>query len=217
MKALILGASGLVGEKLLKETLNDDYYHEVTVLVRRPLKVVDKKLKEVVVDYDQMEKYSEEFSVDHVYCCLGTTLKKAKTKNNFKKVDYEYPLRAAKLSKQKNVKHYVLVSAIGADASSPIFYTRIKGQVEEAIKRLGLKSFTALRPSLLLGNRYENRLGEKLGIGLAKLLAPAFVGPLKKFRAVDVRQVARCMIQAAKGLVVDAPIAIKRYGSSSQR
>ena len=145
-----------------------------------------------------LEEQPELFSVDDVYCCLGTTIKKAGSKDNFRKVDFHYPLELAKIAKKNNVPQFNIVTAMGADAKSSIFYNKVKGEVEEAIIKLKIDNTNIFRPSLLMGDRKESRKGEKIGIALAKIINPLMVGPLRKYRGIKATDVARAMLINSK-------------------
>ncbi|MCU6707259.1 NAD(P)H-binding protein [Paenibacillus sp. J5C_2022] len=192
--ALLAGATGLVGGHLLHRLLNIGVYGQVTILVRKPLKLQHPKLRQVAVDYDQLDQYREDIEVDDIYCCLGTTIKKAGSQAAFRKVDYEYPLHIAKLAHSKSVKKLVMVTSIGANAQSAFFYTRVKGEVEAAILRVGLPSVHFLHPSQLLGARQEKRPAEKAAIALSPLLKLFTKGKLSKYTPIQAQDVALAMI-----------------------
>ncbi|MGZ0085028.1 oxidoreductase [Caldibacillus thermoamylovorans] len=195
--ALLLGASGLVGGEVLKLLLQSDVYRQVTVLVRTPLPIKHEKLQQVVADFAQLESYERYFAVDDVFCCLGTTRKKAKTKQRFIQVDYEYTLRAAALAEKRRVKSFLTVSSVGADPCSPFFYQRVKGEMEEALQRLSIPSLHIFRPSLLVGKRREFRLGEALAGWLFGRLPFLFVGKWKKYKPIDAHELALAMFYRA--------------------
>lgn len=197
--ALILGASGLVGKEVLKQALEDPIYSKIKILVRTPLEIEHPKLQELVIDFRKLEQYENEFAVDHVYCCLGTTIKKAKTKEKFRLVDYEYPLLAARLSKGKAEK-FLVITAQGANPDSPFFYNKVKGELERDLIALNLNNLIIFRPSLLLGDRKEERPMERIAGNLLKVINPLFMGPLKKYAAIKASYVAECMISSAKGI-----------------
>ena len=198
--ALILGATGLVGNQLLELLLNDNRYKQITCLLRKPLagfvtSGYEHKLQPVVIDFEHLQDYAGYFVVDHVYVCLGTTLRKAGSKAAFRKIDFEYVHVAAQLARSHSAGSFVWISSVGADAKSPSFYLRVKGELENAIFNLsGLENAATVRPSLLLGKRQESRPAEKLGIMLAPLFSPLLCGPLKKYRPVAARTVAQQMI-----------------------
>jgi uncharacterized protein YbjT (DUF2867 family) len=194
--ALLIGATGLVGGQLLTKLLHSPYYSKVTVLTRRALEMRNTKLNEVIFDFDAPD--ASQVQADDIFCCLGTTIKKAGSREAFKKVDYEYPLRIAKLAKLNGASKYLIVTAMGADAKSSIFYNRVKGEVEQALRDLHFNSLHILQPSLLLGHREETRAGEKTGEILMTLFKPLMIGPLKKYRAIASEKVANAMVALAK-------------------
>lgn len=191
LKVLLCGATGLVGSECLRILLMDPFIAQVNAIVRRPLEQTNPKLKEYVIDFDQMENYPEAFSVGAIICALGTTRKKAGSKENFRKVDFHYPMRIARMGLEQGASHFVLVSSLGADSRSRTFYTRTKGELEDAVKALGYKQITILRPSLLLGKRGEFRLGEEIAKSFAFLLPP-------KYRANPAEKVASALVNAVK-------------------
>jgi len=195
--ALLVGATGLVGGHCLAFLLKSPHYTKVTCLVRKKLPIINDKLQQVVVDFDNLPEHANQITGDDVYCCLGTTIKKAKSKENFKKVDYHYPLEVANIALQNGAQQYIIVSAMGADKNSLIFYNEVKGKVEDDLKALPFKSLHILQPSLLLGNREENRPGEKLGEAAMKTFGFLMHGPLKKYRAIEAEAVAFAMVHLA--------------------
>lgn len=193
-RALILGATGLVGSHLLSLLLADDAFSEVVVVARRATGQRHAKLREEIFDLGDMEAHAGVFAVDQIFCALGTTIKKAGSQERFREVDHEYPLRAAKLGLAAGASHYLLVSAIGANAGSRVFYSRVKGELENDLRELGYPRVTLVRPSLLTGDRHEFRLGEKVGEALGFLMPPAY-------RPIAASTVARAMVDAAKNPV----------------
>lgn len=198
--ALVLGATGLVGQQLLSQLCHDDRYQTVICLIRKPLAqnfvpVMATKLQPIVVDFENLQDYQGYFSVDHVYVCLGTTIKKAGSKSAFRKIDFEYVHVAAQLARACKVSSFVWISSVGADAKSSHFYLRVKGELENAILNLsGLHNASAVRPSLLLGNRKEFRLAEKIGSIIGQILSPLFIGFLAKYKPIQAEEVAAKMI-----------------------
>jgi uncharacterized protein YbjT (DUF2867 family) len=200
--ALLAGATGLVGQQLLRLLLKDPLITELRVLVRRPMTAQDlvkdpamashlPKLKVLVSPFEQIDQHPEWFKVDAVFCALGTTIKQAGSQAAFRLVDFDYPLSVAQLARAQGVRHYLLVSALGADARSRVFYSRVKGELENALKALSFDALTFARPSLLKGDRPEFRLGEVLALRLA------FITP-EAYKPVDVRQVALALWQSAR-------------------
>jgi len=191
--ALLLGGTGLIGSHLLDYLLQSNCYEKINIIVRRPIEISNSKLNQVIVtDFEGLadESYNFAFNVDDVYCCLGTTIKKAGSQEKFHQVDYLFALKAAQQAKLNGVKQFLIVSSIGADSYSTFFYSRVKGQLEEALIGLGFPALHVFRPSLLLGKRKEFRLGEKLAAVLGKLFAPAFIGSLRKYRPIEGKLVA---------------------------
>lgn len=191
--ALLAGASGLVGHELLHFLLESSNYESVKILVRKYIDVQHPKLEQVLVDFNRLGNYEEHLNVNDVYCCLGTTIKKAGSQEAFRKVDYEYPLKLAELAKQHNVNNFLVVSALGANAASNVFYSRTKGELERDLKKLQLPALHIFQPSLLLGDRKEFRLGEKLASILSPIYSPFMLGKLKRYKPVRARRVAYAM------------------------
>jgi uncharacterized protein YbjT (DUF2867 family) len=212
-KALLVGATGLVGGQLLNKLIHSPYYTEVVVLTRTRLGITNTKLKEAIFDFNQPD--ASQVVADDVYCCLGTTIKKAGSQEAFRKVDFQYPLEIAQMAKENGAKKYVIVTALGADATSSIFYSKVKGELEEALQKIGFEALHLVRPSLLLGDREERRVGEKIGEGVAKVLGPLMLGPLKKFKAIGSDQVAQAMLafgkSGDKGVCVHNSDALQAY------
>ncbi|WGG46130.1 NAD-dependent epimerase/dehydratase family protein [Rossellomorea sp. DA94] len=195
---LIAGATGLVGSHLMDILLKSPEYTRVISFVRRESGVKHEKLDERIISFDGMKLLPHE-EIDDVFCCLGTTIKKAKTKHAFKKVDYEYPIQLGKLGKAHGAKQYLVISSIGASPESPFFYSKVKGNLEKELKELHYPSLHLFRPSLLLGERQEFRLGEKAGEIFSRALRPVMVGRLKRYRSIPGKQVAYAMYRAAVG------------------
>lgn len=205
-KALIAGSTGLIGNELLKLLLNGEDYEQVVAIVRRPLEVKHSKLVEKVVDFDRMDEYHELFAVDDVFCCLGTTIKKAKTKEAMWKIDVDYPVAIARLASSQGANKFLLVSSMNANPESSIFYSKMKGQLEVEIKKIPFDTTAIFRPSLLLGDRDEFRLGERGAAAISTKVPFLFAGPLRKYKPIEGRTVASAMYQVAqkdaKGLTV---------------
>ncbi|MGG0823500.1 oxidoreductase [Paenibacillus turicensis] len=196
--ALIAGASGLVGQHLLHLLLHSEVYDHIIALVRSPLNKQHPKLIEHIVNFDKLEEHSALFAVDDVFCCLGTTIKKAGSQEVMYQIDVDYPYSIAKLSQQQGAQQFLVVSAMGANPNSSIFYSRMKGELEQKLATLGYPSLSILRPALLLGERNEVRVGERIGAIVAKGTAWLMAGPLKKYKAIEGRQVARAMLKISR-------------------
>ncbi|MBT2637672.1 MULTISPECIES: oxidoreductase [unclassified Bacillus (in: firmicutes)] len=200
--ALIAGATGLIGKELLQFLLNANEYDKVVAIVRRPIGIEHPKLDERIVEFDHLEQYKEFFSVEDVFCALGTTIKKAKTKEAMWKIDVDYPVAIARLASSQGAKKFLLVSSMNADPGSPIFYPKMKGKLEEEVKQIPFETTAIFRPSLLLGERNEFRLGEKAAAAIFTKVPFLFRGPFKKYKAIEGRTVASAMYQVAQK---DAP------------
>ncbi|MFT6328378.1 MAG: hypothetical protein ACJAYN_000298 [Bermanella sp.] len=200
-KALVLGASGLVGKALVNQLCQDERYSQVTCLVRSPLSKVQyhdplNKIQAIVIDFEELQDYQGYFSVEHVYCCLGTTIKQAGSQSNFRRVDFQFVHVAAQLTRAQRAKSFVWISSVGANAKSRSFYLKVKGELENAILRMPqLDNAAAVRPSFLLGHRAQKRTAESVGINIVKLLSPIMLGSLAKYRPVSANQVAYQMTQ----------------------
>ena len=193
-KAILLGASGLIGSNLLQQLLIGNHYNEVLVVVRKSLNIQHPKLKQLVVDFDQLQKQASQMQGDVVFCCLGTTRKKTPDKEQYKKIDHQYPIDAAWIAYSNGATQYHLVSALGANANSNVFYAKLKGEVEKDLKTVPFKVIHIYRPSLLDGHRNESRFAEKLMISMMRVLNPILVGPLRKYRSIKVETVATAML-----------------------
>jgi uncharacterized protein YbjT (DUF2867 family) len=192
--ALIAGSTGLIGKQLLTLLLATNRYDKVIALTRHELGITHPKLTELKVDFSILDQYADKLVADDVFCCLGTVMAKAKTKERFYEVDFTYPLRLAVATKLNGAKQYHLVSALGANKKSSIFYNKVKGEVEEAIGNLGFDSYQVYRPSLLLGQREETRSGEDAAKVFYKYLG--FLIP-KKYKGIEGSTVARAMLHHA--------------------
>jgi uncharacterized protein YbjT (DUF2867 family) len=192
--ALLAGSTGLIGSQLLGLLLTDDHYSSVTAISRKPLSVTSPKLINLVCELHDLSNHRDQLKVDDVFCCLGTTIKKAKTKEAFRAVDLDAPLQLAKITKEAGARKFLLVSSLGANKSSGIFYNQVKGEVEGAIQKVGFNSCHILRPSLLLGSRKEERTGEDAAKLFYKVFG--FLVP-KRYEAIESMQVAKAMLHLA--------------------
>jgi uncharacterized protein YbjT (DUF2867 family) len=200
--ALVAGASGLVGGLLLDALLESPQYREVCSLGRRPLPKQHPRLTQRTVDFARLEGEALPTSED-AFCCLGTTIKKAGSQEAFRAVDYDAVLAFAKAARKAGARRFLVVTALGADPRSRVFYNRVKGEAEEALKGQGFESLVILRPSLLLGDRTESRPGERAAIVLSRALSPL----LRPFggRPIEARTVARAMLALAR----DTPAGVR--------
>lgn len=195
--AIVIGATGLIGGCTVNLLLNDDRYNKVTLLSRRLLSIEHNKLKQHIVDFNNLLSIRQLVEADHVYCCLGTTIKKAGSKAQFIKIDHDIPLRISKFANENGVQYFALVSSIGADATSSNFYLNTKGLLEENIREQFRQKLGIYRPSLLLGEREEVRTGELIGQKVLPFLNPLMLGGLKKYKAIKAETVAKAMISIA--------------------
>jgi len=195
--AVLVGASGLVGARLLTRLLAHPDYERVTVWVRRPVSLEIHKFAQLVVDFDRLQEHAQQLVADDVYVALGTTIKNAGSQDAFRRVDHDYPLEIARIAVRQGVQRFLMVSALGADAQSRVFYNRVKGEVETDIRAIGLPKVWFFRPSLLVGDRAESRPGERIGIAVGKVIAPLMLGPLRRYRPISVDTVAAAMVYAA--------------------
>lgn len=195
--AVVLGATGLIGSEVVKQLLNDDGFTKVRVLVRRPLEINHPKLETVITNFSNYEEYKSNLGKgDCIFSCIGTTNAKVKgDKALYRTIDFDIPVNAARFGKEAGFQQFLLVSAAGADSSSRIFYSRLKGEVEEVIATFNYNSFHIFRPSLLLGNRKEKRLGESISKFFMKLFNAVTPG---KYKSIHASVVAAAMIRAAK-------------------
>lgn len=170
MKAIIIGATGLVGKEFVKKTLDLEAFDSVEVFVRRKTHLVHAKFKENIVNFDELDAWKMSIKGDVLFCAMGTTIKSAGSKEAQYKVDYEYQYNVAKAAKENGVNSLVLVSSSGADKKSPFYYLKMKGELEESLAKLGFPQFIILRPNLLEGEREENRAGEKISYAILSRL-----------------------------------------------
>lgn len=192
-KAIIAGSSGLIGSKLLDILLQEAFYDEVLILVRKELPIQHKKLTQLVINFDQMDSYADKFTGHAVFCCLGTTNAKTPDKVTYRKIDHDYPVQLAQLAFKNGVKQFHLVSAVGADAASSMFYVKTKGETEDDLKNIGLPSLYIYRPSMLTGDRKEKRSLEKVITAVFKVIDPLLFGGLRKYRSISDVTVATAM------------------------
>ncbi len=194
--AIILGSSGLVGAALLQQLIKDDSYSKIKVLVRKPSEIKHPKIEEIIVDFKEIDSYKQLVIGDILFSCMGTTIKNAKSKAAQYEVDFTYQFQTAKAAAENGVKTYVLISSIGASAKSNNFYLRMKGELEEAVKPLPFQQINIMRPGPLGGNRKEFRISEALSFPILKFFNA--LGLFRKYRIIDVKIVAKAMINSIK-------------------
>ena len=211
--AIIIGASGLIGRELLSLLLEQKEFENVKIFVRKSLGVKHDKLTEIITDFSSLQSISKSINGDVIYCCLGSTKSKTPDLSDYKKIDHDYPLFFAKEGIKNGLSQFHLVSALGANAKSSNFYTKMKGETEDELKHLSIPSIFIYQPSFLNGNRTENRPLEKVVLFIMKLIDPLLVGNLKKYQSINAITVAKAMINESiknkKGIFVHKSDQIK--------
>ena len=197
--ALVFGSTGLVGGHLLDQLIKNENYNKIKLFVRSEIIINDLKVEIVKTDFNNMVKHKEEMTGDHCYFCIGTTKQNSPDKDEYRRVELDLPKQIAQITKSNSVNSFVFVSSGYADPNSSGDYLKFKGLVEEELKRLSFNKLGIMRPSFLIGDRKEKRLGEKLGIFVFKLLSPLFLGPLKKMKPIQSEKVAKAMIKISNG------------------
>ena len=197
-KAIIFGASGFVGNYILEGLLNDPDYDQVTVVVRKNLNLSHPKLVTLIGDYHSLPSLKDQIVADEVFISLGTTKKNTPDQKIYYEVDHDYPVLATQIAKEKGAKSVFLVSAVGPDAGSSIFYVRTKGETERDVVAQDLLHTHIFRPSMIMGDRQESRPMEKIFIKLFSLLNPLLIGPAQKYRGIKAKDIAKAMLSAAK-------------------
>ncbi len=195
--AIILGATGLTGNLLLQKLLNDDRYNFVKVFSRRSIEIKHPKIIEITGNILELISFKKDFTADEVFCCIGTTSKKTPDKELYKKIDIGIPVAAAKLCKENNINTFVVMSSLGADAKSAVFYNKIKGEMEQTVLKEEITNTYILRPSIILGKRNENRLLEGIGKTMFTTFQFLLIGKLKKYKTIKADIIAKTMIQLA--------------------
>ena len=195
--ALLFGVSGLVGGHLLNQLIKNNNYSKIKLFVRSVPQISDPKIEIIETDFNNLENHNEDIKGDDCFFCIGTTKQNSPDKNEYQRVELEIPKEIAQIAKSNLVNSFIFVSALYANPKSSGNYVRFKGMVEEELKRLNFPKLALMRPSFLMGDRKEKRVGEKIGISVFKLLSPLLLGPLKKMRPIHSETVAKAMIRAA--------------------
>jgi len=193
--AIVAGATGLLGEQLIRQLISDPTYGKVIAIVRKKMEMSHEKLKQEVIDFGKLPDVIANLDADHAFCCLGTTIKKAGSKEKQYLIDHDYVIAFARGCHSAGVGSFAVVSSIGANADSSNFYLRTKGEMEHDLQKIPFQTLCIFQPSLLMGERKEFRAGEKGATFIMKALNPLMVGGLKKYRGVLAATVARCMIR----------------------
>ena len=195
--AIILGATGLTGSILLEKLVNDERYKTIKLFSRKEIDGLPSKVNQYVGNLFELENFKADFTGDEVYCCIGTTAKKTPDKALYTAIDYGIPVAAAKLSKENGIHTFLVVSALGANAKSSIFYTKTKGEMERDVLLEQIENTFILQPSIIEGKRNEQRIGEKIGLAAFKLVQPLFFGKLKKYKITKAEHIALAMLDLA--------------------
>ncbi len=196
--AAIFGATGLVGGKLLNRLVDDDNYIKILVFNRKLQNYSENKIDELQVDWSNIPLLEKQLIADDLFCCVGTTIKKAGSKEAFRKVDFEIPANLARIAEQNKIKKFIVISSIGADAKSKNFYLQTKGQMEQEVLKYAINKTHFVRPSMILGKRAEFRFGEETGKIFMRLFNPLMIGALKHYKAIPADTIASAMLELAK-------------------
>ena len=196
--ALLFGASGLVGSHVLSQLISNNNYSKIKLFVRSSIDISDPKIEIIQTDFNNLENHREDIKGDDCFFCIGTTKQNSPDKNEYRRVELDVPKEIAQIAKSNLVNSFVFVSSGYADPKSSGDYLKFKGEVEEELKKLNFPKLGIMRPSFLLGDRKEKRVGEKIGIFVFKLLSPLFLGPLKKMKPIHSETVAKAMIKISR-------------------
>ncbi|WP_308992769.1 NAD(P)H-binding protein [Mariniflexile litorale] len=195
--AIILGATGLTGNLLLHKLIKDERYTTIKLFSRSKIEGLPDKVVQFIGDLFELETFKADFTANEVYCCIGTTAKKTPDKAGYKQIDYGIPVHAAQLSKENSIPTFLVISAMGANKNSSVFYNKTKGEMEHDVLQQNIKNTFILRPSLIGGDRRERRVLERIGLGLFKIIQPLFIGKLKKYKIINAESIAQAMIHLA--------------------
>lgn len=193
MEVSIIGASGLVGHELTLILAHLPEVTKIKAFTRSPLGRMPAKVENYIINFDSLSNYEQDLKAEVFICCLGSTIKKAGSKDNFKKVDYEYALNFAKLAEKTAAKKFLIITAMGASSNSLVFYNQVKGQLEDKIRELHISQVEVFRPSLILGERKESRTGEEFMKKAFHAIPKLFSGPLEKYRPIEASDIAKAM------------------------
>ncbi len=195
--AIVFGSSGLIGGHLLNQLIENGNYNKIKLFVRSEIFINEPKIEIIKTDFNDLENYKEDIKGDDCFFCIGTTKQNSPDKNEYQKVELDIPKKIAQIARANSVNSFIFVSSIYANPKSSGDYVKFKGLVEEELKKLNFSNLGILRPSFLVGDRKENRLGEKIGILTFRLLSPLLLGPLKKMKPINSEKVAKAMIKIA--------------------
>jgi len=201
--AIILGASGATGSELLQLLLADARYSTIKLFNRSLIGIANPKIQEHIINLLELDKYADQFTADEVFCCIGTTKAKTPDRDEYCKIDFGIPATAAKLAKANGISTFIVVSAVGANSKSGIFYNKTKGQMEEAVMAQNIARTHILEPSLIVAQRKDNRILEKLFINLWKIVDPLLYGSAGKYKSVTAYNIAKAMLWLANNTFSD--------------
>ena len=196
--ALIFGSSGLIGDHLLNKILQSNKYTHIKLFVRSIPKIGNSKVETIQTDFNNLEKHKDSIVANDCFFCIGATKKNAPDKNEYRRIEYNIPVEIAQIAKSNSVDSFIYVSSLGANPNTSGDYLKNKGQVEEELKKLNFPKLAILRPSILLGDRKKNRVGEKIGVFVMQMLSPLFLGSLKKMKPIKAEYVAKAMFTIAQ-------------------
>lgn len=196
--ALLMGGTGLVGQSLLGLLMDDDHWDSIVVVSRRALRSTSDKVVEVISGPGQLESVAGQLAVDTVFCCLGTTMKNAGSRENFRRIDYHYVLESARVAHQQGATRFIVVTALDARLRSPSFYMRVKAETERDLTAIGFDALDIVRPSLILGERDERRPVEEWSERILNPLSGLMIGPLRRYRPIPASQIAKAMAAIAR-------------------
>ncbi|WP_166959551.1 Rossmann-fold NAD(P)-binding domain-containing protein [Yeosuana marina] len=215
--AIIIGATGLTGGLLLECLLEDNRYKTIKLFSRSSCGIKHSKIEEHLVDIFELEKHEDVFDANDVFCCIGTTKAKTPNEEAYLKIDYGIPVAISKLCVKNNIDTLVVISALGANKNSTVFYNRTKGRMEEDVLKANIKNIYMLQPSLISGNRAENRFGEKIAKIFMTVLNPLLIGSFKKYRSIHPRTIVNTMIWLANNTYESGRIPSNRIQNISDR
>lgn len=197
--AILLGATGLTGGYVLNLLLSNNQYNKVIVFSRRDINIKHDKLQVIICDLLDLEEQRENFKADEVYVCIGTTTNKTPNKTLYRDIDFGIPVTAAQLCRENMIDNITIMSSLGANANSTVFYPKIKGEMEQSVLQMEIPNTYLLRPSIIMGPRKERRFGETMGKMIAFFIAPLMRGPLKKYKGIHSEDIAKAMINLNNG------------------
>lgn len=215
--AILLGATGLTGSFVLRELLKSNHYEKIILFSRNSCNVQHVKIEEYLIDLFNLDKYEALFKADDVFCCIGTTRKKTPNEEIYSKIDYGIPVIAAKLSGKNGIKNFIVISALGANAKSAFLYNRLKGKMENKVSEQSIPKIHIVRPSLITGNRKEQRIGEKLAQYIFSVFNPFLKGKLRKYKSVSAENIAKTMLYVANNSYPDIIIKSDEISSLAKK